>query len=106
MRMWQLDPKILCRQHLLGEHSELHKFRHSFVKKHNMSGRMGQIEPASMGQRHNELVKEMKRRGYNHNSPYIQPDVSHLPEMLVNKEESLQILINRCDECKNRFYKS
>ena len=36
MRMWMLNPKFLCRQHLLGEHSEIHKFRHNFVKKHKV----------------------------------------------------------------------
>lgn len=24
MRMWMLPPQLLCRQHLLGEHKELH----------------------------------------------------------------------------------
>ena len=24
MRMWGVDPKQMCRQHLLGEHVELH----------------------------------------------------------------------------------
>lgn len=24
MRMWVVNPKILCRKHLLGEHVELH----------------------------------------------------------------------------------
>lgn len=24
MRMWMVDPTIMCRQHLLGEHYELH----------------------------------------------------------------------------------
>lgn len=24
MRMWMVDPKIMCRKHLLGEHLELH----------------------------------------------------------------------------------
>ena len=26
MRMWMVDPRIMCRQHLLGEHVEIHMF--------------------------------------------------------------------------------
>lgn len=106
MRMWMVDPKLLCRQHLLGEHGEIHKFRHNFVKKHKMAGRMGQIEPARMEERHDELVAEMVQRGYNHQSPYEQPDVSHLPEMKVNKIDSLYDLYHRCEECKRRIDES
>lgn len=97
--MWMIDPKIMCRQHLLGEHGEIHKHRHNFVKKHKVSGREGQIEPKSMKSRHDELALEMNRRGYNHKSPYDQPDISHLPDMLVDKEKSIKILIHRCSEC-------
>lgn len=101
--MWMIDPEFLCRKHLLGEHGEIHKFKHSFVKKHKMSGRIGQIEPLSMGKRHTELAKEMLRRGYNHKSPYEQPDVSYLPEMLVDKSFSVQDLKQRCAECCKRL---
>ena len=99
MRMWMIDPKLLCRKHLLGEHGEIHKFRHCFEKKYKMAGRMGQIEPVSMESRHDELAEEMKRRGYNHQSPYEQPDVSYLPEMLVNSDDAHKDLISRCSEC-------
>lgn len=103
MRMWMVNPKILCRKHLLGEHGEIHKHRHNFVKQHKMAGRMGQIEPKAMETRHNALAKEMKERGYNHQSPYEQPDVSYLPKMIVNKEDALKDLLGRCDECKARW---
>ena len=101
--MWMINPKILCRKHLLGEHGEIHKFRHNFVKKHKMYGRIGQIEPKSMQKRHDELAIEMAKRGYNHKSPYIQPDISHLPKMIVDQEESLVDLITRCNECRRRY---
>lgn len=103
MRMWMVSPKILCRKHLLGEHGEIHKHRHNFVKKHKMDGRIGQIEPKSMKERHDELAKEMLLRGYKHHSPYEQPDISHLPEMIVNREEALIDLINRCIDCRERL---
>jgi len=103
MRMWMVDPKLLCRKHLLGEHGEIHKFRHNFVKKHRMAGRMGQIEPAKMEERHDLLAQEMLNRGYNHQSPYEQPDISHLPTMIVDINKSLQDLCERCEECRERI---
>jgi len=104
MRMWMVDPKIMCKNHLLGEHNEIHKHRHSFVKKYNLSGRKGQIEPASMKARHDELAKEMLLRGWNHNSEYSQPDTSHLPkDFIVDVKESLKLLINRCPKCKDLY---
>lgn len=93
----------MCRQHLLGEHGEIHKFRHSFVKKHNMIKRieLGQIDPYIMAERHNELVKEMSRRGYNHKSPYKQPDISYLPQLEINLMDSRK----KCELCKKRVDK-
>lgn len=93
----------MCRKHLLGEHNEIHKFRHNFVKKHSMTGRRGQIEPMVMKERHDELVYEMHRRGYRHGSPYEQPDISYLPIEdrmgQVDAWESLSLLRERCEEC-------
>ena len=104
MRMWMVEPDKMCRQHLLGEHVEIHKFRHNFVKKHNMLKRieLNQIEPYSMEERHDRLVSEMLRRGYNHKSPYFQPDVTYLPNNKINVEKSYQDLLERCEECRKR----
>lgn len=109
MRMWMIDTKILCRKHLLGEHSEIHKHRHNFVKQHSIKKRieMGQIEPQSMFTRHNALVVEMILRGYNHQSPYDMPDLSYLSSreryFVVDKDQALTDLISRCAECKKRY---
>jgi hypothetical protein len=111
MRMWMCNPKILCRKHLLGEHGEIHKHRHNFMKHHSIHKRivLGQIEPRSMVHRHDELVIEMIKRGYNHHSPYQQPDISYLPkheqEFKVDVNKSIKDLINRCPECKRQYIK-
>jgi hypothetical protein len=104
--MWMVDPKLLCRKHLLGEHGEIHKHRHNFVKKHSITNRIFpvvQIEPGSMEKRHDELAEEMLRRGYNHQSPFEQPDISYLPIyqqlVKVDTEVSLWDLKTRCPEC-------
>jgi hypothetical protein len=111
MRLWMIDPKLLCNQHLLGEHSEIHKHRHIFVKHFSITGRIFpivQIEPASMENRHNELVIEMQRRGFNHNSPYTQPHISYLPveqqNAKVDLDYNLKDLCNRCEKCKEKIY--
>lgn len=110
MRMWMIDPKLLCRKHLLGEHGEIHKHRHNFVKKHSVTNRVlqGQIEPKSMKTRHDELAVEILRRGYNHQSPYEMPDISYLPEyqqtFTVNKKDSILDLYSRCTDCSTKNF--
>jgi len=109
MRMWMINPKLLCRNHLLGEHNEIHKHRHNFVKHHRIDGRINPvvlIEPRSMETRHNELANEMIRRGYKHQSPYSQPDISYLPahyqSAIVDREVSKKELKQRCPNCKQK----
>jgi len=101
MRMWMVPPRLMCKQHLLGEHGEIHKHRHNFVKGHSIEGRRGQIEPESMQTRHDELAEEMLRRGMNHKSPYELPDLSHydLDGFVVDVESSYEDLVGRCEEC-------
>ena len=106
MRMWMINPKLLCNKHLLGEHGEIHKHRHNFVKRHKIDKRieLGQIEPSAMLIRHNELVLEMKTRGMNHQSPYEMPDISYLPAsqrtFKVNRSAALEDLHRRCEACR------
>lgn len=106
MRMWGIDPKYLCRKHLLGEHNEIHKHKHNFEKKHSISGRISPIvliEPKNMQKRHDELAKEMRMRNYNHKSPYEMPDISYLPEEQSNAKIDIEYniidLSLRCPEC-------
>lgn len=110
MRMWMTDPKLLCKSHLLGEHGELHKHRHNFIKKHKIGGRVEpevQIEPESMKARHDALAEEMLRRGMRHESPYEMPDLSYLPEKhrnaKVDEEKSARELARRCPLCRKRI---
>ena len=74
MRIWDISPKRLCRNHLLGEHRELHAIWSVLTKgkkgysRHPETLRWkGKLK--SLYLRHAELVKEMKRREYNHKSP-------------------------------------
>lgn len=103
MRMWMLPPEKMCIQHIIGEHGELHKHRHNFIKKHSISGRISpivQIEPESMKVRHDLLARFLK----NHNSPFEQPDLSYLPDAerfaKVDLEVSGNDLYSRCEACR------
>lgn len=106
MRMWMVKPALMCRSHLLGEHGEIHKHRHNFVKQHSIAGRRGQIEPLAMQKRHDALAREMLKRGYKHESPYEQPSTDHLPAVdrrgRVDRKASLRELLDRCQECRDR----
>lgn len=108
MRMWMIDPRLLCKSHLLGEHFELHKFYHRFENRLSMDGYLTRklIQPELMQLRHDQLANEMTYRGYNHASPYTQPDLSYLsPEQRATQvgiAESHRILVDRCIYCVNQ----
>lgn len=74
MRIWDLPPSILCRQHLLGEHRELHALWRILTEQRrgysvHPETRRWRGKEAALYQRHDALVDEMTRRGYRHTSP-------------------------------------
>lgn len=103
--MWMVDPKLMCRQHLLGEHNEIHKIIGSLNKGKSITGYIENncIELMSIHSRHEVLVNDMLRRGYNHKSPISLFDVSHIPynELFyrIDREKAEQLLKHRCNEC-------
>ncbi|ACB84468.1 pyrimidine dimer DNA glycosylase/endonuclease V [Natranaerobius thermophilus] len=74
MRIWDIQPHFLCRKHLLGEHRELHALWNILTQ-----GKKGyQNHPETcrwkeklraLYNRHEQLVQELKARGYQHKSP-------------------------------------
>lgn len=74
MRIWDVPPHCLCRQHLLGEHRELHALWNVLTQgkvgySRHPETRRWQGRLAALYNRHDALVEEMTRRGYNHRSP-------------------------------------
>ena len=74
MRIWDLPPEILCRNHLLGEHRELHavwsiltKNRKGYSHHPEVLRWKGRLRALYL--RHELLVSEMTDRGYRHMSP-------------------------------------
>lgn len=108
MRMWGVNPKLMCRKHLLGEHVEMHMFIGTMNKGISISGYIekGLVNPAQIKLRHNQLAKEMEKRGYNHQSPlpFIKPDIL-TPFILVNIKENKKELARRCPECLAKINK-
>jgi len=104
MRIWLLDPEKMCRQHLLGEHVELHMLEGCLNKGKNISGFIenGFVDPTLLLPRHDELAREMEERGYNHCSP-----VGKIPQTLqkghIDPAANRVELCRRCAECTERF---
>jgi uncharacterized protein with PIN domain len=105
--MWMVNPRIICRQHLLGEHVEIHMFIGTLDQKKSVKGYLekGLLEIHNLYTRHEELVEEMKRRSYNH---YSEVDEKwKLVEKVgtIDKEKNVAELVNRCPKCKRRYSK-
>ena len=105
MRMWMVDPRIMCRKHLLGEHVECHMFAGTLIKGRSVQGYLdkGLLEERSLLVRHDQLSKEMAFRGYSHNSPML--DMILRDRGKVDVAWSLKELLARCKECRLRWYK-
>ena len=107
-----VDPAVLCRQHLLGEHVELHMIVGSVRKGRDLTWMLdrGLLEPSRVEERHAALVTEMRRRGYGHRSP-ICPTVCYAVkglygvtgEQLVDPRRSVKELAERCAPCRHRI---
>ncbi|MFA7314911.1 MAG: pyrimidine dimer DNA glycosylase/endonuclease V [Candidatus Magasanikbacteria bacterium] len=76
MRIWDIHPKHLCRKHLLAEHCELHGLWNILTKHKGKGGYSRHPETLrwvgkqkALYERHETLVNEMEKRGYNHQSP-------------------------------------
>ena len=100
-----VDPRILCRKHLLGEHVETHMFRGTLKKGIRIQGYIQNnlFEPASLYERHEALATELLSRGYIHSSPFINDVPIKDGSARINRTNSLDELLSRCPECKRRF---
>ena len=95
MRIWDLEPNKLCRNHLLCEHRELHAIWSVITK--NKKGYSlhpetlrwnGKLKALYL--RHEKLINEMEFRGYNHNSP--------LEKKLASGQSTQKAYVNSIDQ--------
>jgi hypothetical protein len=97
MRVWDLDPRHLCRKHLLAEHRELHGLwniltTHGGYSRHPETLRwVGKLK--ALYKRHEALVREFEKRGYKHHSP--------LDKRLARGKAKQNVFINTIAEQKN-----
>lgn len=100
MRVWDIHPKHLCRQHLLAEHRELHGLWNILTKHGGKGGYAHHPETLrwvnktmALYLRHELLVKEFERRGYQHHTP--------LDKRLAKGSKSQSVFINIIKEQKD-----
>ena len=104
MRMWMVEPAIMCRQHLLGEHVECHMCLSILRIGKSITGYIKNncIEPRSVKIRHDQLSTEMENRGYNHQSEMIllagEPLV--FQNVKIDKTKAQKLLFDRCESCR------
>ena len=100
-----VPPATMCRKHLLGEHVEIHMAVASLRLGKSVDGflakRLLQLE--KLRSRHDELVREMGRRGYRHSSPLI--DVPRRRGGRVDVLSNARELAGRCPECRKLAYR-
>ncbi|MDD4331679.1 MAG: pyrimidine dimer DNA glycosylase/endonuclease V [Methanosarcinaceae archaeon] len=108
MRIWDLPPKNLCRQHLLGEHRELHALwiiitQHKKAYSHHPETLRWVGKLKALYLRHEALVKEMKTRGYKHHSPLdpaLATGIAVQDEFVYSYEAQLQTLKEKGCSCR------
>ncbi len=102
MRMWMVPPSIMCNKHLLGEHVELHMLVGAINKNKSLKGfiEKGLVETHNIEARHSELVEEIRKRNYKHNSSL--PKFTTTTQGFINNEENKKELARRCEKCKSK----
>ena len=108
MRIWDIPPESLCRNHLLGEHRELHAIWSILTKDkkgyafHPETLRWkGRLKALYL--RHRDLVREMKQRGYKHQSPLdkrLASGEARQTEFVESPEAQRKILRKRDCGCR------
>jgi hypothetical protein len=108
MRVWDIHPKKLCRNHLLGEHREIHAIwviiienKRSYRNHPETLRWRGRLKALYL--RHQMVTREMCKRGYNHNSPLAIEQATGEDEQnnFINSiEEQIRILKGKKCECK------
>lgn len=108
MRIWDIAPRKLCRNHLLGEHRELHAIWSVLTKDKKGYSRhpetlrwKGKLK--ALYTRHAKLIEEMARRGYMHRSPLdrgLAKGLARQTEYVDRPREQVRILRRKKCACK------
>jgi hypothetical protein len=102
VRIWDLDPALLCDRHLLGEHRELHAVWAILT-----TGKRGYAhhpENAALARpaRHDAQVSELRRRSFRHASPLdprLATGAAEQTELVDSVEDQRERLMRRGCDC-------
>lgn len=106
MRIWDIALKHLCRQHLLGEHRELHAIWSVIINAKKGYARHPEVmrwrgRLRALYARHRAQVAEFTRRGYQHHSPLDTRKISggRIQRLFINtlKEQRAILRKKKCD---------
>lgn len=103
MRMWNVNPRFMCREHLLGEHLELHMLANSLRQGARVRPLVahGLVEPYNVQGRHALVAAEMAARGYAHRTPMDAVQLAEpMPEGHVCEVVGSAELPRRCEACR------
>ncbi|HEY3360481.1 MAG TPA: pyrimidine dimer DNA glycosylase/endonuclease V [Methanosarcina sp.] len=108
MRIWDIPPEKMCRQHLLGEHRELHALwslitNNKKAYAHHPETMRWRGKLKALYLRHEALVEEMTKRGYKHHTP-LDPALATgkavQNELVDSYEEQIRLLKEKGCECR------
>jgi len=109
MLIWDIEPKYLCANHLLGEHRELHAIWNILTLnrrgyRRHPETRRWEGKLAALYKRHEQLVREMEARGFRHASPLdprLATGESVQTEYIDTPEQQREILRSKGCRCFN-----
>jgi hypothetical protein len=105
MRIWDIPPNRLCSKHLLGEHTELHAIWNILTqgkKGYSSHPETKRWKLRALFHVHEEIVREMLARGYNHKSPLDKTPAtgSRIQTVLIDPmERQIEILREKGCDC-------
>ena len=110
MRIWDLEPALLCDRHLLGEHRELHAIwailtagKRGYA--HHPETLRWSDRLAALYARHEAQVAEMSRRGFRHASPLdprLATGAAEQTQLIDSVEAQHEHLASRACGCPSR----
>lgn len=106
-RQWLSDPRLMCKQHILGEHLEAHIFVSKMQKETSLKGfRKGSMFFGAefVKSRHDKIAKLLKQP---HKTPLFigELEIKNYPYIaptLYDLTKSMEDLLGRCEECKRK----
>lgn len=108
MRVWDIAPQRLCRNHLLGEHREIHAIWSVLTKNKKGYARHPEVlrwkgKLKALYLRHEKLIREFAKRGYFHKSNLQQKLATGKAvqmSFLHSPQAQIEILKNKKCSCR------